>query len=166
MALVICTDDSVAAPDGYASRPHYSSMQMVAAVALTTPTSATIVTDADCWSVAAADGGGQQPAQTAGGPVVSATAGTFTATRAGNYRVAYNFSKITVVNGQVLTTEVFVGSSGFGGRCILTQLTAAPATLAGETFVTLAVGDVVTVKVIADTGNFTAAEGFIVVQEL
>lgn len=166
MALVIVTDDSVAAPDGYSSRPHYSSMQVVNAIALTTPSSATIITDADGWSVAAADGGGQQPSQATGGPVVSATAGTFTCTRAGNYVVRYGFSEITVVNGQVLTTEVFVGSSGFGGRCIATQLTAAPCVLGGEAFVTLALGDVVTVKVIASAGDFTTGEGFIIVQEL
>lgn len=166
MAQVIMSADSKAEPDGMLSRPHFVSMQVVNAIAVTAPSAAAIVTDADGWGVAAADGGGQQPASSAGGPAVSTTAGTITATRAGNYRAAYGFSEITVVNGQVLTTEVYVGSSGFGGRCIATQLTAAPCVLGGETFLTLAIGDVVSVKVTASTGDFTTGEGFLILQEL
>lgn len=161
MSLVIVSTDSLPSPNQYVARPQAVSLQVAASIALTTPTTATIVTGSGGWSAAL-----QQPAQTAGGPVVDATAGTVTITRAGNYMVRYGLSEITVVNGQVITTEVYKGSTASGGKCKATQLTAAPCVVNGQAFLTLALGDVLSIKVIASTGNFTCAQGFFIVEEM
>lgn len=142
-------------PDGLVTAPKRAQMHIANSCAVTTPTSATIVTDADGWASVIAEGFTN-----------SASAGTITCLKAGLYRAAYGLSDITVVNGQVLTSEIYVGTTASKGKCKQTQLTAAPASLNGSTILTLAVGDVVTIKIIADTGNFTCAAGFLEVIEL
>lgn len=165
MALIVVDADDVASPDGYVSLPHVASLQVAASLAVTTPTTAQPLTDADGWAA-----GLQQPAQASGGPVVSETAGSVTITRAGNYKVRYGVSQITGVNSQVITLQIFGGSAGDtakGGICKVSQpgtATAIP-NLCGEAFFACALGDVVRLKVIADTGNFTCASGFLVVEE-
>lgn len=153
--------DGAQLPGGEKSRPLFALLKQTAALALTTPTTVTILTDADAWTAGLID-----PAAVDGGLSVSATAGTFTATKAGFFEVSYGQSGLTVVNGQVLTAEVYVGTTASGGKCAQTQLTAAPASLHGSTIVELAVGDVVTIKVTADTGNYTSSTGFILVKEV
>lgn len=165
MALIVRDADDLASPDGYVSLPHVASLQVANSLAVTTPTSATVVTDADGWSA-----GLQQPASTAGGPSVSATNGAVTITRAGNYKVRYGLSQITAVNNQVLTLQIFGGAAGDtakGGICKVSQpgtATGIP-NMCGEAFFACSVGDIVRLKVIADTGNFTCASGFLVVEE-
>ena len=153
--------DNKPVPDGHSSRPVLAALKQVAAIALTTPSTATTITDADGW-----EAGPTQVAVADGGLSVSVADGTFKAGKAGLYRVSYGQSEITVVNGQALTSQVYVGSTASGGICKATQLTAAPCVLAGEAYVTLAVGDVVTLKIIASTGNYTSAQGFINVEEV
>lgn len=160
MSQIVGADNSVL-PGGEKARPHFASLKQTATLSLTTPTSATILTDADAWTAGAYD-----PAPSAGGITVSATAGTFTIGKAGNYRVSYGQSGLTVVNGQVLTAEVYKGSTASGGKCSQTQLTSAPASLNGSFIIACSVGDVLSIKVTADTGNYTSAAGFIVVEEV
>jgi len=165
MALIVCADDDLPSPDGYVSLPHVASLQVAASLAVATPAAATVVTDADGWSA-----GLQQPAAADGGPVVSATGGSVTITRAGNYKVRYGLSQITAVNNQVLTLQIFGGAAGDtakGGICKITQPAAGLAVpnMTGEAFFACALGDVVRLKVIADAGNFTCASGFLVVEE-
>lgn len=165
MALIVVDSDDVASPDGYVSLPHIASLQVANSLVVTAPAAASPVTDADGWSA-----GLQQPLSAAGGPVVSATNGSVTITRAGNYKVRYGLSQITAVNNQVLTLQIFGGAAGDtakGGICKITQ----PATgvavpnLTGEAFFACALGDVLRLKVIASTGDFTCASGFLVVEE-
>lgn len=155
MSAVVGADNKPV-PDGHKARPVAAVLKQVAAIALTTPTAATTITDADGW-----EAGPTQVAVADGGLTVSATAGTFTCGKAGLYRASYGQSDITVVNGQVLTAEVYVGSTASGGICKATQLTGAPCVLAGEALLDLDVGDIVTLKIIASTGNYTSAKGFI-----
>lgn len=160
MAGIYGADNKVL-PDGHKSRPAFAQLNQVASLGLTTPTSATILADADSWAVT-----GNDPLPSAGGITVSATGGTFTIGKAGFYRVRYSQSGLTVVNGQVVTTEVYIGTTASGGKCIQTQLTAAPAACHGEVILDLDVGEVVSVKVIASTGNYTSAAGFVIVEEV
>lgn len=164
MSHQVVGSDGSPVPEGWLGRPHCAELQQAAAIALTTPTTATIITDADGWAA-----GDQQPAAADGGPVVDEVAGTITLTRTTTYRARYGQSDITVVNGQVLTAQLFGGSAGttaLGGKCVQTQLTAAPCSLNGEALFEGAIGDVISVKVIADTGNYTSAAGFLIVQEV
>ena len=160
MSAVVGSDNKPV-PDGHKSRAVLAVLKQVAAIALTTPSSATIVTDADGW-----EAGPTQVAVADGGLTVSATAGTFKVGKAGIYKVKYGQSEITVVNGQVLTAEVYKNSTASGGICKATQLTAAPCVLAGEAFIDCAVGDVLSLKIIASSGNYTSAQGFINVEEV
>ena len=142
--------DSKNHPDGLVSAPQYAFLAVGASLAVTTPTAATVITAAGAWSNTRSSG-----------VVVDATAGTVTITKAGLYRVNYCLSDITAVNTQVLTVQAFIGTTAQGGVCKITQ----PATatqaiqLSGEALLSCAVGDVVTLKVIASTGNFTTAAG-------
>lgn len=142
--------DSKNHPDGLVSAPQYAFLTVGASLAVTTPTAATIITAASAWTNSRSSG-----------VVVDATAGTITIVKAGLYRVNYCFSDITAVNAQAITIQAFIGSTGQGGTCKVTQ----PATatqaiqLSGEALLNCAVGDVVTLKVIASTGNFTTAAG-------
>jgi hypothetical protein len=159
MALVTGSDGK-AVPQGFQSRPTFAQIRPTGAVVLTTPTAATTFAGANMAA------GLADPATNDGGFIVAATAGTITAPRAMRARVRYSLSNITVVNGQVITAEVFVNATASGGRCIQTQLTAAPCQVAGEVIVTLAAGDVVALRIIGSTGNFTADTGFILVEEV
>jgi hypothetical protein len=156
--------DGKQVPQGFKNLPHFAELQQAASCALTTPTAATVVTDADCWGA-----GDQSPTNALGGPLVSATAGTITITKAGNYEIEYGQSDLTVVNAQVITLQIFGGSAGttaLGGISKSTQLTAAPLVMAGKCFAACAVGDIITLKVIASTGNYTSAAGFLLVKEI
>jgi len=159
MAKVTGTDGKDV-PQGFLSRPAFAQIRLTGSVALTTPTAATILAGANLAA------GLADPAASAGGFVVAATTGTITAPRALKARVRYSLSDITVVNGQVITAEVYVGSTASGGKCIQTQLTAAPCQVAGEVILSLAAGDVVTLKIIGSTGNFTATTGNIIIEEV
>jgi hypothetical protein len=160
MSAVVGSDNKPV-PAAFKALACMASLQQAASIALTTPTAATTITDADGWAA-----GQRQVAVADGGITVSATAGTFTIGKAGLYRVKYTQSEITVVNGQVLTAEVYVGSTASKGICKTTQLTAAPCVLAGEVLLSLAAGDIVTLKIIASTGNYTSAQGAIIVEEV
>lgn len=163
MAAVTGSDSKVV-PQGFKVVAHCAELQQAASVALTTPTVATVVTDADCWAA-----GDQQPAASAGGPTIGAVAGTITLSKAGLYRAIWGQSDITVVTTQVLTGQVFGGSAGttaLGGICKVTQLTGVGLPMAGSCLFTGAAGDIITLKMIASTGNYTSAAGFLVVTEL
>jgi hypothetical protein len=160
MSAVVGSDNKPV-PDGHTSRPIVAVLSQAAAIALTTPTAATTVTDADGWAA-----GPRQVDVADGGLTVSATNGTFTAGKAGLYRVSYGQSEITVVNGQVITLQIYKNSTASGGISKSTQLTAAPLAMSGEALLSLAVGDVVSLKAIASTGNYTSASGFINVVEV
>lgn len=160
MSAVVGTD-SKPVPGGHKALPIFASLNQTAAIVLTTPTAAAIVTDADGWTA-----GQRQVAVADGGITVSATAGTFTIGKDGFYRVKWGQSDITVVNGQVLTGEVYVGSTASKGICKATQLTAAPCVLASEVILDLNAGDVVSLKMIGSTGNYTSGAGFIIVEEV
>lgn len=153
--------DNKPVPQGFKNLPYFAELQQAASVALTTPTVATTVTDADCWGA-----GDQFPSAANGGLLVGAVAGTITITRAGYYEVEYGQSDITVVNAQVITLQVFNGATGVGGISKSTQLTGAPLAMSGKTIALFAVGDIVTLKVIASTGNYTSAAGFLIVKEV
>lgn len=151
MSIVIQRSaDSKNHPDGLVSSPQYAYLTVGASLAVTTPAAATTITAASAWTNSRSSG-----------VVVDATAGTITITKAGLYRVNYCFSDITAVNSQVLTVQAFIGAVGQGGTCKITQpATATQAVqLAGEALLSCAVGDVVSLKVIASTGNFTTAAG-------
>lgn len=163
MAAVTGSDNKVV-PQGFKTVNHCAELQQAASVALTTPTVATTVTDADCWAA-----GDQQPTAALGGPVVNAVAGTITLSKAGLYRARWGQSDITVVTTQVLTGQVFGGAAGttaLGGICKATQLTAAPCVLAGGCLFNGAAGDIINLKMIASTGNYTSAAGFLIVEEV
>lgn len=160
MSAVVGSDNKPV-PDGHKARPCLASLTQTASLALTTPSTATTLTDADAWTA-----GVRQVDVADGGITVSATGGTFTIGKSGLYKVRYGQSDITVVNGQVLTAEVYVGSTASKGICKATQLTAAPCVLNGEVVLDLDAGDIVTVKIIASTGNYTSAAGFIIVEEV
>jgi len=153
--------DGKQVPQGFKNLPHFAELQQAASCALTTPTAATVVTDADCWAA-----GDQSPTNALGGPLVSATAGTITITKAGNYEIEYGQSDLTVVTTQVITLQVYNGTTAIGGICKSTQLTGAPLAMSGKCFAACAVGDVITLKVIASTGNYTSAAGFLLVKEI
>lgn len=164
MAQIQRSSDSKAVPDLLVSVPHAAHLKGTGAVAVTTPTTAAIVTDGDAWTA-----GVQQPAVASGGPVIDATAGTVTITRDGNYRVSYGQCQLTKVNSQVITLEVYKGTTASGGISKFTQ----PATavevpfMGGTAFVTCVVGNVLSLKVICDTGSYGAiAGGFFHVEEL
>lgn len=163
MALV-AGSDSKAVPQGFKTLAHCAELQQAAAVVLTTPVAATVVTDADCWAA-----GDQQPAQAAGGPVIGAVAGTITISKAGLYRAFWGQSDITIVTTQVLTGQIFGGSAGttaLGGICKVTQLTGVGLPMAGAALFSAAAGDIISLKMIASTGNYTSAAGFLVVTEV
>lgn len=164
-ADVLGSDGVTKTPAGWKTRARVASLQVATGVtcALTTPTSATIITDADCWSAAYTD-----PAASSGGLTVSATAGTITIPRAMRVKVSYAFSEFTVVNSQVLTFQVFAGSTGKGGVCKISQLATGDSAVdcSGIAIFDAAAGDVITVKGIADTGNLTSGEGHFIVEEL
>jgi hypothetical protein len=160
MSAVVGSDNKPV-PAAHKSRPCVAVLKQTAAIALTTPSSATTITDADGWTASVT-----QVEEADGGITLSATAGTATIGKAGLYRVSYGQSDITVVNGQVLTAEVYKGSTASGGICKATQLTSAPCVLQGVAYVDCAVGDVITVKIIASTGNYTSGQGFINVEEV
>jgi hypothetical protein len=149
--------DSKQHPDGIVTAPHYASLKMTAACgAFTILGSPAIVTDADAWTAGISNGIG-----------VSATGGSFTIARAGQYRVDYTLSDITIVTTQVDTVEVYVGTTASGGKCKITQLTGSAPMLAGSVILTLAANDVVTLKVtVATADNFTCAAGQFSIQEL
>jgi hypothetical protein len=155
--LIQRSADSKNHPDGLVSAPQFSFLTVGASLAVTTPAAATTITAAGAWSNSRSSG-----------VIVDATAGTVTITKAGLYRVNYCLSDITAVNNQVLTVQAFIGAVGQGGTCKVTQ----PATatqaiqLAGEALLSCAVGDVITLKVIASTGNFTTAAGAFNVMEV
>lgn len=144
-------------PDGLVSAPQYAFLTVGASLAVTTPAAATTITAAGAWTNSRSSG-----------VIVDATAGTVTITKAGLYRVNYCFSDLTAVNSQVLTVQAFIGAVGQGGTCKITQpATATQAVqLAGEAVLSCAVGDVITLKVIASTGNFTTAAGAFNVMEV
>ena len=153
--------DNKPVPDGHTARPIVAVLSQAAAIALTTPTVATTVTDADGWAA-----GPVQVLPADGGITVGVVAGTFTIGKAGLYRAAYGQSEITVVNGQVITLQLYKNAAAAGGISKSTQLTAAPLAMSGEAFIDCAAGDVITLKVIASTGNYTSASGFITVVEV
>lgn len=158
----VAGSDGLPVPQGFRSRPAYAQIRLAGAVTLTTPTVATTLAGANL----AAPANTADPLPADGGLVVAATLGTITAPRAMMLEVEYGLSNLTVVNGQVLTAEVYVGAVANGGKSSQTQLTAAPASLNGKTIVNVAAGDVITVKVTASTGNFVADTGFVVVKEV
>ena len=67
--------DNKPVPQGFKNLPYFAELQQAASVALTTPTAATTVTDADCWGA-----GDQFPSAANGGLLVGAVAGTGDAT--------------------------------------------------------------------------------------
>lgn len=144
-------------PDGLVSAPQFAFLTVGASLAVTAPATATIITAAGAWTNSRSSG-----------VIVDATAGTVTITKAGLYRVNYCLSDITAVNSQVLTVQAFIGSTGQGGTCRITQpATATQAVqLAGEALLSCAVNDVITLRVIASTGNFTTAAGAFNVMEV
>lgn len=152
--------DGTQVPQGFLSRPTFAQIRLTGSVALTTPTAATILAGANMAA------GLADPAASAGGFVVAATSGTITVPRAMKARVRYSLSEITVVTTQVITAEVYVGTTASGGKCVQTQLTGAPCQVAGEVILSLAAGDVVSLKIIGSTGNFTAATGNILIEEV
>ena len=156
--------DSKVVPQGFKTLAHVAELQQAASCALTTPTTATVLTDADCWAA-----GQQQPAASAGGPTIGAVAGTITLAKTALYRGSWGQSDITVVNGQVVTGQLFGGAAGttaLGGICKTTQLTAAPCALAGSCLFEGTAGDIISLKMIASTGNYTSAAGFILIEEV
>lgn len=158
--------DGIPVPQLFRTRARYAQQRLTSAVTITTPVAAT--TFAGAGLVAPALSADPLPADD--GLVVNAGGagtGTFTANKAmTGVAVKYGISNITVVNGQVLTAEVYVNLVANGGKCSQTQLTGAPCQLTGETIVNVAAGDVITVKVTASTGNLVADTGFIIVQEV
>lgn len=153
--------DSKAVPAGHKTLPILAVLKQAAAIALTTPTTATTVTDADGW-----EAGPTQVAVADGGITVGVVAGTFTIGKAGFYRVSYGQSELTVVNGQVITLQIYKNAAAAGGISKSTQLTAAPLAMSGEAFIDCAAGDVISLKVIASTGNYTSTSGFFNVVEV
>lgn len=160
-------DDNIPVPQGFIVSPALASLQVAASIALTTPSTATIVTDADGWGTVALDTGGPNSSNF----VVDTTAGTVTVPRAMTVRVSYQLSSITGVNNQVITTQIFGGASAAtakGGICINTQPATAVGTVIqqGTALFTCVAGDVIAIKVIASTGNFTCAAGCFTVEEI
>jgi hypothetical protein len=164
-ADVLGSDGATKVPQGWKTRGRTASLQVTSAntCALTTPTTATIITDADCWTAAYTD-----PAASAGGFTVSATNGTITVPKAMRVRVSFGLSEFTVVNSQVITVQVFAGSTAKGGVSKITQLATGDSAVDvnGVAVFDAAAGDVLSIKGIADTGNLTAGEGYFVVEEL
>jgi len=153
--------DSKAVPAGHKTKPILAVLKQAAAIALTTPTVTTIVTDADGWAA-----GPVQVLPADGGITVDVADGTFTIGKAGFYRVSYGQSEITVVNGQVITLQIYKNTTASGGISKTTNLTAAPLAMSGEAYIDLVAGDVISLQVIAATGNYTSASGFINIQEV
>jgi hypothetical protein len=160
MSAVVGSDNKPV-PDGHKARAIVAVLKQAAAIALTTPTTATTVTDADGWAA-----GPTQVAVSDGGITVGVVAGTFTIGKAGLYRVSYGQSELTVVNSQVVTLQIYKNADAAGGISKSTQLTSAPLAMSGEALLSCAAGDVITLKVIASTGNYTSASGFINVVEV
>ncbi len=164
-APVLGSDGATPVPAGWKTRARSASLQVTSAntCALTTPTTATIITDADCWTAAYTD-----PAASAGGFTVSATNGTITVPKAMRVRASFGLSEFTVVNSQVITVQVFAGSTAKGGVSKITQLATGDSAVDvnGVAVFDAAAGDVLSLKGIADTGNLTAGEGYFVVEEL
>jgi len=157
----IVGSDNKPVPAGHKALPCLASLTQTGTVVLTTPTAAAIVTDADCWTA-----GVRQVAVADGGITVSATNGTFTIGKDGLYKISWGQSDITVVTTQVLTGEIYVGSTASKGICKATQLTGAPCTLFGSVVLDLDAGNVLSLKMIGSTGNYTSAAGFIIVEEV
>jgi len=164
MSVIVRSADSKPNPDGYITGARYAELQLdnATGIVLTTPTAATTLADAtNGWTAGAASNFSDGLDFT-----VSATAGTITARKATVVRVSYSISDVTAVNTAVNTLEVYIGSTASKGKAVWTGLTAAPICAAASVILTLAVGDVVAVKVIASTGNFTCKRGFFRVEEL
>jgi len=161
---IVTGDDNIAVPQALRVSQAIASLQVAASIALTTPSTATIVTGASGWSSALSSGAPDAF-------VVSATAGTVTVPRAMTVKVRYQLSNITAVNSQVITTQIFGGASSGtarGGICVNTQPATAVGTVIqqGEAVFSAAAGDVISVKVTASTGNFTTAAGYLIVEEV
>lgn len=171
MVDIIRSSDSKVAPDGYAVQQNMAELQLdnATGVVLTTPTTATVVADAaNGWTAGLI--GGLFSATTGS---VTATTGAIVIPKAGNYRVTYSLSGITVVTTQVITTEIYKGSLSAGagtaskGKCVVTQLTGAPVMVSASVLLTsLVIGDIISLKVIASTGNFGAKQGFLRIEEV
>lgn len=145
--LNVRTSDDKPSPESLNLNPHYGYLNIddETGLALTTPTAATTIGGAP-MTVAAENG------------LDAAVAGTLTVKRAGDYVVDYQLSEITPVNSQVITVEVYKGAVAQGGKQKFTQPGTAVAIpcIAGKSApITCGVGEVLTVKVIASTGNFT-----------
>lgn len=160
-------DDSIPVPQGFIVSPALASLQVAASIALTTPSTATIVTSASGWGTVALDTGGPNSSNF----VVDAVAGTVTVPRAMTVKVSYQLSNITAVNSQVITTQIFGGAASAtarGGICVNTQPATAVGTVTQQGYAVFAAnpGDVITIKVTASTGNFTCAAGCFIVEEM
>jgi hypothetical protein len=145
--LSVRTSDDKVSPESLNINPHYAYLDIDddTGLALTTPTTATVV------------GGSPMTVQAESG-LDAATDGTITVTRAGTYEVDYALSEITPVNSQVITLEVYLGTTAKGGKQKFTNAGTAVAipSMSGMSGpITCAVGEVLTLKVIASTGNFT-----------
>lgn len=145
--LNVRTSDDKPSPEQLNINPHYAYLDIDddTGLALTTPTTATTV------------GGAPMTVQAESG-LDADVAGPITVTRAGLYEVDFCASEITPVNSQVVTLEVYKGAVAAGGKQKFTQTGTAVAVpsmsgLSGP--ITCAVGDILTLKVIASTGNFT-----------
>lgn len=119
------------------------------AYALTTPTAATAITSTNATGLTA----GEQF-----GGLGLASAGSFTITRPGIYRLFANLSEVTPVDSQVITLEFFKNGAAIG-KPIKAKYTQASTSIAIPSIVceglaNLVGGDVITLTVIASTGNF------------
>ncbi len=164
MSQIIRSADSKANPDGYVTGARYASLQLdnATGIVLTTPTVATTLADAaNGWTAGLAStiNDGLDPS-------VSATAGTITIKKAAVYRVTYSGSGITAVNTANSTMEVYVNAVASKGKVAWTGLTGAPFAGSGMVLLSLVVGDVITIKASASTGNFTMKQGSFLVEEI
>lgn len=172
MVVPVVGSDSKVEPDGFGVQLSMAELQLdnATGIVLTTPTTATTVADAaNGWTISKVAG------NFVNGTHVVATTGIFTLPKTADYEVSWALSGITVVNGQVLTCEVYLGATGAGlgtaskGKCVATQLTAAPCVLTGSVVIpssTGTIGQFLTLKIIASTGNFTCKQGYLRVMEV
>jgi len=157
-SLNIRTSDDAVEPNSLNLAPHYGDLKIDddTGLALTTPTSATVV-------------GGSPTAVAAEYGLDAAAAGTFTIARPGNYRLRYCVSEITPVNNQVITFEAYKGSTASGGKSKFTNAATGVAipTMAGVSPpIACVVGDVLSLKVIGSTGNVTIKRAQILVEQV
>lgn len=149
MRVRVNNDAGLASP-GLNADPHFGELVVddATGVALTTPTSATTL------------GGSPMLAGQSFGLAV-AVAGTITIARAGLYLVHFAANQITKVNSQVVTIEVYnnaaVLTTGKALKAKFTQPATAVEipTMSSFGILSLAAGDVLTLKGTADTGNLT-----------